>query len=229
MVEISDPNSLAKKYYPLADLAKRWNLETAELLNYAIEGVIQVAIEEFRWEKAGEVCSAVFDEWDGEDYPSWAVFVVPDVLKRLAADHEILVSGGMKIGSWGLQPVFFPQRRLTVNDLIVLPQFLNTIPSATDKQSDFFGDQHLALRSRKTLLKQIAALAVLLSKQNKSFAWGGKPNSSGISLAIDQALAQWPAEKWGNLEKDFFSKSKINESISEGLELIGFKEDKPTL
>lgn len=228
-MENSNQNSLAKKYYPLPDLAKRWNLEPAELLNYAIDGVIQIAIEEFRWEKAGVVCSAVFDEWDGEDYPMWAVFLVPDVLKRLAADHEVLVSGGMKIGSWGVQPVFFPQRRLTVNDLIVLPQFLSAIPCATEMPAELSGGQHFTPRSRKTLLKQIAALAVLLSKQNKSLAWGSKPNSSGISLAIDQLLAQWPTEKWGALEKDFFSKSKISESISEGLELIGFKEDKTSL
>lgn len=227
MMEYSNPNSLAKKYYHLPDLAKRLSLEPAELLNYAIDGVIQVAIEEFRWANAGDICSAEFHEWEGDDYPDWVVFVVPDVLKNIATHHEALVSGGMRIGSWGGQPVFFPERRLTVDDLIVLPQFLSAIPHVNEMNADLFGDRHLSMPSRKTLLKQIAALAVLLSKQNKSLAWGGKPNSLAIAKSIEQALAQWPTEKWGKLEADFFSKSKINESIREGLELIGFKENKP--
>lgn len=83
----------------------------------------------------------------------------------------------------------------------------------------------MTLVSRSTLLKQIAALAILLSKQHQSFSYMGKPNSSRIAKEIGITLAKWPPEKWSGLDHGFFSKTKINDSIREGLELIGFKQD----
>lgn len=221
-MEIDKPSSLPKKYYRLTDLAKCWKLDVAELLNYAIDGVLHVAIEEFRGASfnggadSGEVC----------EYPSWAIFLIPDVLKKMALHQDVAVAGGMRAAPWGWQPVLFPERRITADDLIVLPQSLSALPNllAADNPHN---DQPLSLASRNTLLKQIAALAVLLSKQHDKFAWGEKPNSKGIAEAIEKALAQWPSNTWGELEKDFFSKTKINDSIRDGLELIGFKKDKP--
>lgn len=222
-MEIDKPSSLPKKYYRLPDLARDWNLDVAELLNYAIDGVVHVAIEEFR----GASFNGGDDSEEACEFPSWAIFLIPDVLKKLALYQVVTVAGGMRAAPWGWQPVFFPERQITADDLIVLPQSLSALtnPLAADNPPN---DQPLSLASRNTLLKQIAALAVLLSKQHEKFSWGDKPNSKGIAEAIEKALAQWPSNTWGKLETDFFSKTKINDSIREGLELIGFKKDKPS-
>ena len=85
---IDNSGSVPKKYYRLADLAKRWNLEVSELLNYAIEGVLHVAIEEFH----GADCNDGDGEANGGRtvaYPCWAVFLVPDALKKIAVYGEV--------------------------------------------------------------------------------------------------------------------------------------------
>lgn len=221
-MEIDKPSSLQKKYYRLPDLAKGWNLDVAELLNYAIDGVLHVAIEEFR----GASFNGGDDSEGACEYPSWAVFLIPDVLKKIALHQVVTVAGGMRAAPWGLQPVFFPERRITADDLIVLPHSLSTLPNPL-AEGNPPSDQPLSLASRNTLLKQIAALAVLLSKQHEKFAWGDKPNSKAIGDAIGKALAQWPSNEWSKLETDFFSKTKITDSIRDGLKLIGFEKDKP--
>ncbi|MBK8889517.1 MAG: hypothetical protein IPN75_03505 [Dechloromonas sp.] len=214
---------LQKKYHRITDLASEWSLPVPVLLNYAIEGVLYVAIEEF-WgaeRDEGETQTSDIEDWeDHKDYPEWAVFLVPDVLIKIARDGEAYIAGGLRIKPWGLVPVFFPRRRITVADLIVLTVDLSAITHGGG------GDEPpMSPASRKTLLKQIAALAILLSKEQKCFAWGTKPNSSKIAEAIDEATKKWPVKTCGELEKDFFSKSKINDSIREGLKLIGFKEE----
>lgn len=222
---------LQKKYHRLIDLASDWKLSVPELINYAIEGVLQVAIEEFRGSDDSADRTEGLDVEEGGDqdaYPQWAVFLVPDVLKKLAVDGKAYVAGGFRMTQGRLRPTFFPQRRLTTADLIVLPQSLSHVANPVDAGVNAI-EPPLSQASKDTLLKQIAALAILLSKQQEKFAWGTKPNSSAIAKAIEQALAIWPASTHGVLDKSFFSKSKINDSIREGLKLIGFKDDKDSM
>lgn len=218
---MSDDTELSqRKYHRITDLASLWGLEVRDLLRMALEGSVGIAIHEFRG--ADHQIEAI----DDGAFPSWVVFVPPDVLKKIASSGDAYVSGGFRFTESEAKPVFFPARRLLAEDLIVLPQALAELERLLGREADknVMHEPEMSLASRGTLLKQIAALAVLLSKQQTCFEWGERPNSSKIALEIGRAIANWPAGTLGKLEHDFFSKSKINDSIREGLELIGFKE-----
>lgn len=211
-----------RKYHRLFDLASLWRLDVFELLRIALERGVGIAIYEIRGTD-----QHLADATEGDESPSWAVFVTPDVLKTIASVGKAHVGGGVRFNQpETTTPVFFPERQLTAEDLIVLPDAYAELAKIVD------GDQtgavqpvpEMTLASRNTLLKQIAALAILLSKQQERFIHGDRPNGSGIATAIEKAIATWPAETCGKLEQGFFSTSKINESIREGLKLIGFKE-----
>ncbi len=122
--------------------------------------------------------------------------------------------------------MFFPERQLTAEHLIVLPKAFAELANLVGEDTSEMGadEQEMSIARRSTLLKQIAALAILLSKEQTKFAWGERPNSSAIALAISQAIAALPAEQMGNQKLNFYSESKINDSIREGLELLGFKK-----
>lgn len=209
------------KYYRLTDLASRWKLDVCELLRLILERGIGVAILEFRGAD-----HHVANPTDDDEFPSWAVFVAPDVLKKIASVGEAYIGGGTRFDESEATPVFFPERRLTVEDLIVLPEAFAELASLAGEEASEIGsdEPEMSPASRNTLLKQIAALAILLSREHKRFACGDKPNSSEIALAISQAIALLPAEQVGNMKLNFYSKSKINDSIREGLELLGFKK-----
>jgi len=229
MILNADPG-LPKKYYRLKELSEAWHLEVSELLNYAIEGILHVAVEDFSGPVEDELLDDDSSPTDSEadvEYPRWALFPVSDVLKRLALHGTDTIGGGYRVCASGLVPVFLRQPRIiSVDDLVVPIQALGSfVNSSLPAQGP---DTPITKVGRETLLKQIAGLAVLLSKQQDQLAWGKKPNSLRIAEAIEKAIATWPTEKWGELEKDFFSKSKVNDSIREGLVLIGFKkEDEP--
>lgn len=218
---MSDDHKLSqKKCYRLIDLASRWKLEVPELLRFALEGGVSVAIYEFRG------ADHHIDSIGDGAFPNWAVFIPPDVLKNIASAGEAYVSGAFRFTESEATPIYFPERRLTVEDLIVLPNAFAELANLVSVEAScgLQDEPEMSAASRSTLLKQIAALAILLSKQQHSFAWGERPNGSKIALEIEQAIANWPVETMGKLECDFFSKSKINASIQEGLDLIGFKK-----
>ena len=210
-----------KRYYRLIDLASRWKLEVPELLRVVLEQGVGVAILEFRG------VDHIPGDTGDDGVPSWAVFIVPDVLKKIGSIGEAYVGGGIRFNESKATRVFFSERRLTAEDLIILPEAYEQLVKIVEGDSDWV-QQHessMSPASRNTLLKQIAALAILLSKQHQGFSYGGKPNSKQIAKAIEETLAKWPPETWGGLKQGFFSKSKINDSIREGLELIGFKQE----
>ncbi len=217
----NDSDVSQRKYHRLTDLASLWKLEVRELLGLILEGGIGVAILEFRG-----VDHHLADASDDGGFPSWAVFVSSDVLKKIVSIGEAYVAGGSRFVESEAILVFFPERRLTPDDLIVLPEAFAELANlvAGEANGALLHGPEMSPASRSTLLKQIAALAVLLSKQQKGFIHGDRPNGSKIAAEIEKAIATWPAETWGELEQGFFSTSKINESIREGLELIGFKK-----
>lgn len=221
-----------KKYFRLEELASKSGLSVSELLNYAIERKLYVAIEEFSGyvPPDNEQVSDPPNSCDSSEAqsPAWAIVIPAEVLKNiLIFGHATLEAGYQCSNKIPELVTFVKPRKVTTSDLIVLPQFAETFIKLHGLKN-LPQEPDLSPSARSTLLKQIAALAILLSKEHGQFQNGTKPNSYRIALAIEQALAKWPEDKGVILAKDFFGKSKINDSIREGLELIGFTKDEKT-
>ena len=78
------------KYHRLTALASRWKLDVRELLRIVLEQGIGVAILEFRGADHGP------EDSGDDECPNWAVFVAPDVLKKIASIGEAHVGGGVR-------------------------------------------------------------------------------------------------------------------------------------
>ena len=160
-----------RKYHRLSDLASLWRLDVFELLRIALERGVGIAIYEIRGTD-----QHLADATEGDESPSWAVFVTPDVLKTIASVGKAHVGGGVRFNHpETTTPVFFPERQLTAEDLIVLPDAYAELAKIVDGDKNG-ADQHepeMTPASRSTLLKQIAALAILLSKEHQGFSYGG--------------------------------------------------------
>lgn len=68
---------------------------------------------------------------------------------------------------------------------------------------------------RERLLKQVAALALVLAEKSDRYKRGDKPNASQIATAVEVVLDEVPGANLKGL-----GKSNIRESIKEGLKLI---------
>ncbi|WP_143749304.1 hypothetical protein [Caballeronia arvi] len=95
--------------------------------------------------------------------------------------------------------------------------------ASTDLRALLNGDEPVAERSgasngqkeRETLLKQVGALATLLSEKTSAYRRGDKPNASQIADAVEAIIGEIPDANTHGL-----GRSSVRASITEGIALL---------
>lgn len=210
-----------KLYIKLSDLATKWGLDVAELLHYAVEGRLAVVVHHFdAIQQDGDVEYAEEDssseiESEFEPDPPWALSLVPDAIKKIAIAGEVTIGRGLRRGRHGMEQVPFNQdRKITVNDLVVLPEEIEQ----HEKLAATLGN-----KEKSNLQKQIGALAMVIAKTSSNpqlFKSGTKLNASAIAKAVEKEFANTQATLKVTLDNSGMKNSELRDNITEGLGLI---------
>lgn len=109
----------------------------------------------------------------------------------------------------------FPRRDEIVLTAESIEEFEQNAASVQTTQIGPAADTGLGAKERESLLKQIGALAALLSTYSNAYKRGGRPNASQIASAVGTLVEQMPDANLHGL-----GQSNIRGNITEGLSLL---------
>lgn len=194
----------------IADLAERCKCNASDLLHEAAKGNLKLSIAFYGEEPRNLHFRAPLDCKDSPSHPDSGIFDLHlgDVRALLQAGSVALDAIFSPCGQWIL--VFNPCRYIHLSDVVI------RIEEAQAFELGFDLTPPVTDTERSRLLRQIAAMALLVAAQSKTYKVGSKPSADSISEGVGILLDALP-----NANLKGLGNTNIRTAISAGLKLLG--------